>query len=80
MMIYLWLIEDVEKNIFIKILKKDLIKINKRFQIFNKHEKREIKDGNYKINTFFKVNLFINLNFNEHKRKNCNIWILDIIY
>ena len=68
------------KNIFIEILKKDLIKINKRFQIFNKYEKREIKDGIYKINTFFKVNLFINLNFNEFKRKNCNIWILDIKY
>ena len=44
-----------------------LIKMNKRFPFFNKYEKSDINDGIYKIENFFKENMYINVNFNDNK-------------
>ena len=46
---------------------KSLIKMNKRFPIFNKYEKRDIDDGIYKIENFYKSNMYINLNLNDNQ-------------
>jgi len=51
--------------------------MNNRFPILNKHEKKDIDDGYYKIENFFKTNIYINLNLNNNqlylKEKNYSI-------
>ena len=46
---------------------KSLIKMNNRFPIFNKYEKKDIEDGYYKIENYFNSNMYINLNPNENQ-------------
>ena len=41
--------------------------MNNRFPIFNKYEKKDIDDGNYKIENFLKTNIYINLNLNDNQ-------------
>ena len=39
--------------------------MNKRFPVFNKYEKRDIEDWIYKIENYFKDNMYINLNITD---------------
>ena len=41
--------------------------MNNRFPIFNKYEMKDIDDGYYKIENFFKTNIYINLNLNDNQ-------------
>ena len=56
---------------------KSLIKMNKRFPFLNKYEKRDIDDGIYKFQNFFKDNMYVNLNLTDNqlylKEKNASI-------
>ena len=46
---------------------KSLIKMNNRNPIFNKYEKKDIDDGYYKIENFFKNNMYIIFNINDNQ-------------
>jgi hypothetical protein len=55
------------KNYTYEDFGKSLIKMNKRFPFSNKYEKRDIDDGIYKIENFFKSNIYINLNLTDNQ-------------
>ena len=60
--IYLLFIEEVRKKYKYEDFGKSLIKMNKRFPLFNKYERKDIEDATYQINHFFKDNIYIILN------------------
>ncbi len=59
--------KEGNKNYTYEDFGKSLIKMNKRFPFINKYEKRDIDDGIYKIENFFKSNMYINLNLTDNQ-------------
>ena len=55
------------KNYSYEDFGKSLIKMNKRFPFINNYEKRDIDDGIYKLEHFFKENMYINLNLTDNQ-------------